>query len=68
MGGGSVYEHILYTSVALPRTGRFGVGDHTFKLATPSSADSVAFKLCTVYIFQSVLPLLLVSSYPLLPH
>ena len=25
----------------------------------------VAFKLCTVYIFQSVLPLLLFSSYPL---
>ena len=25
----------------------------------------VALKLCTVYIFQSVLPLLLFSSYPL---
>ena len=29
------------------------------------NSRSVAFKLCTVYIFQIVLPLLLISSYPL---
>ena len=43
-----------------PRTEHFGAGDYTFL-----THRSVDFKLCTVYIFQSVLPLLLFSSYPL---
>ena len=43
-----------------PRTECFGAGDYTFQ-----TRRSVDFKLCTVYIFQSVLPLLLFSSYPL---